>query len=304
MAISSNQAGINLTISKLQLIEMSWSESEIIIENADEECLSGFVDKHITETELITLILEAYNQMAMRQPVTAKSVSFTLPTQLFSIVELPVDDLLTKDDITDHLNWEYSVLFPDKDPNDFLLRYFEIGNYGASKTKKILTAAIEKKILGAVHKFCMASGLTLRLVDNAHFAANLLIKPESTMSNYVSLYSDDNYFTMMIFEKGKPKYFRSLGELDLDTVAEKIKNEHAVFYSGQEDKAVMKNIFVSGESFTESATKLFETHFCVPLLKVHPYGNLKSARQLYKKDLINSRFYSFAAPVGIAARIS
>lgn len=304
MAIISNQAGINLTVSKLQLIEMSWDENEIVIENADEECLTGFIDNNTTETELITFILEAYNQMIMRQPITAKSVSFTLPTQLFGIVELPVDDLLTKEDIAAHLNWEYSILFPHKNPDDFLLRYFEIGNYNKSNTKKILTAAIEKKILGAVHKFCVASGLTLRLVDNAHFAANLLIKPEPAVQNYVSLYSDDNFFSLMIFEKGKPKFFKSFDELDLDTIAEKIKKEYAGFYSGQNDNAEMKNIFVAGESFTENATKLFESHFYVPLNKVQPYGTLKSSRHLSKKELIKNRFYSFAAPIGIAARIS
>lgn len=304
MAIISNQAGINLTVSKLQFIEMSWNENEIMLENADEEYLSGFLNSAITETELISLLFEAFGRIMSRQTIAARSVSFTLPTQLFRIVELPIDDLLTKDDLAEQLNWEYSVLFPHKDPDDFLLRYFEIGLYELPNTKKILAAAIEKKILSAIHKFCVSNGLTLRLVDNVHFAANLLIRPETPVQNYLSLYSDDNFFTMMIFEKGKPKYFKSFEEADLNLIAEKVKDDFLCFYAGKKEKIELKDIYIAGDSFNESTIALFESHFKTELLKINPFGRLKTTEHLYKKELINKRFHSFAAPIGIAARIS
>lgn len=304
MALFSNQAGINLTESKLRLVELSWGENEITIENADEEKLSGIVDDQITETGLITLILEAYNQIIMRRHIKAKHVSFTLPARLFRIVELPVDDLLTKEDVANHLNWEYSALYPSKSPDDFLLRYFEIGEYQASNSKKILTAAVEKKILGALHKFCVASGLTLRFVDNAHFAANLLIYPDTPADNYISVYSDDNIFSMMIFEKGKPRFFKKLDEADPDMAAEKIKNEYELFYKGRKENTELKNIFAMGESFTEDAVRIFESRLNAQVRKIHSYGALKCSPDLSNKDIVNNEFHSFAAPIGIAARIS
>jgi|GEM_PF-2891873 len=304
MPIFSNQAGINLTVSKLQLIEMSWDEENIILENADEEFLSGYIDKNTPEKELVSLIQEAYNQIIIRHPVNAKSVSFTLPTQLFEITELPIDDLLTKEDLSSHLNWEYSVMFPHKNADDFLLRYFETGNSEFQGVKKILTAAIEKRILKAVHKFCAANNLSLRFVDNVHFAANLLIRRNSTPSAYLSVYSDDDFFSFMIFEEGHPRYFKSFDEADLNLAAEKIKNEFSSFYSGQKEISEMKDIYVSGESFTESGISVFASRLNAGIQKIAPFSKLATSPRLFRKDLIGKKFHSFAGPIGIAARIS
>lgn len=302
MAILSNQAGINLTISKLQLIEMGWNDGEVILENADEEYLSGYLDKNMKEAELTSLIQGAYNRIIVRKPLAAKNVSFTLPTQLFSFVELPIDDLLTKEDLADHLNWEFSVLFPHKDPSDFLLRYFEIDSYSYQNTKKILTAAIEKRILGSVHKFCVGNNLTLRFVDNVHFASNLIIGPNHSLDNYLSIYSDDDFYTLMIFEKGKPKYFKSFDEQGLNGVFSKMHAESEKYSSGRNIK--FNKIFLSGESINDNMVKIIDNLFKIEIQKLNPFSKLKTAPYLYKQDLISNKSHSFAAPVGIAARIS
>jgi len=302
MAVLSNQAGINLTISKLQLIEISWDENEIVLENADEEFLSGYIDKNMKEPELVPIIQNAYNQIIKRRPLIAKNVSFTLPTQLFEFVELPIDDLLTKEDLADHLNWEFSVLFPHKDPSDLLLRYFEIGSYDYLNTKKILTAAIEKRILGSIHKFCVNNNLTLRFVDNVHFAANLLISPNYFSENYLSIYSDDDFYTLMIFEKGKPKFFKSFEDQDLNSVIAKIHADVQKYAAGHGVK--FSKIFLSGESVSEHAVMIIDDHFKLEIHKINPFVNLKTSANVFKKDLINNKSHSFTAPVGIAARIS
>jgi Tfp pilus assembly PilM family ATPase len=302
MAILSNQAGINLTISKLQLIELGWNDNGIILENADEENLAGYIDKNMNEPELISYIQNAYNQIILRKPLAANSVSFTLPTQLFDFVELPIDDLLTKEDLADHLNWEYSVLFPLKDPSDMLLRYFEIGSYSYPNTRKVLTAAIEKRILGAVHKFCVANNLLLRFVDNVHFAANLLLGSNSAADNYLSIYSDDGFYTMMIFEKGKPKYFKAYDERDLNSIIIKMHDECDEYVSERNLK--FNTIFLSGESINDNVTKTIENHFKLEIRKINPFVKLTTAPNLVKRDLITNKPHIFTAPVGIAARIS
>lgn len=302
MAILSNQAGINLTISKLQLIEMSWNDNEIVLENADEEFLSGYIDKNMNEPDLLSIIQNAYDDIIARKPLKAKNVSFTLPTQLFEFVELPIDDLLTKEDLADHLSWEYSVLFPHKNPSDMLLRYFEIGSYSYPNTRKILTAAIEKKILWSIHKFCVSNNLVLRFADNVHFAANLLIGINSSLENYLSIYSDDDYFTMMIFEKGKPKYFKCFDEQDLNNNAVKMHQEYENYSAAQNIKC--GKIYLSGDSISDNAGKIIENNFKLETIKINPFGKLKIVPNLFKKDLITKMPCIFTAPVGIAARIS
>ncbi len=302
MAVLSNQAGINLTISKLQLIEMSWNENEIILENADEELLAGYIDKNMKEPELVPLIQNAFNRIIQRKPLKAKNVSFTLPTQLFEFVELPIDDLLTKEDLAEHLNWEFSVLFPHKDPSDMLLRYFEIGGCNYQNTRKILTAAIEKKILGSIHKFCVSNNLTLRFVDNVHFAANLLIGSAYLPENYLSIYSDDDFYTLMIFEKGKPKYFKSFDDRDVNSVIGQIHEVTQKYAAAQGVK--FTKIFLSGESITDHSVQVVDNHFKLEIHKINPFNNLKTAPHIFKKDLIENKAHSFTAPMGIAARIS
>lgn len=304
MSIISNQGGINLTSSKLQLIEISWLEDSVVLENADEETLSSGLNKNLSEQEITALIRDAYYKLNSRRPSGAKNVSFTLPSCLFEIVEIPVDDLLTKEDLNAHLNWEFSVLYPHKEPSDFILRYFEIGEYPYPNAKKILVAAIEKKILLAVHKFCKSNNLFLRLVDNSHFAANLLINPEPGQNNYVSLYSDDNTMSMMIFERGKPKFYKSFDCSDMNSVPARIKSEYHDFYVTQNRISEIESIYAAGDSFTDEVMPLFNGAFQYGMIRLLPFSSLKASPKLYNKGAIVSKFYTYAAPIGIAARIS
>jgi len=303
MAIISNQGGINISSSKMQLIEIGWVDDEIIIENVDEEFLPAKLDKTITGQEIEECLKSAYGKISARHPLKCRSVSVTLPSRLFEIVELPVDDLLTKEDLTAHLNWEFSVLYPHKDPAEFLLRYFETGINEYQNSKRILVAAIEKKILSAVHKFCIANRLSLRLVDNVHFAANLLIRPEDSNKNYVSLYSDDEALTMMIFEKGKAKYFKMFDSALLVNLPDEIKLEYQKYYKNKPQNELCP-IYVAGESFNDETLEIYEKKLNVSINRISPLGNLKASPQLFNKSLIVSKFYAFAAPIGIAARIS
>lgn len=304
MAVISSQSGINLTSSKLQLIEIGWIDDEIVVENADEELLQQRTDKKLSEQDLISLIQSAYDKIVARHPLKSRTVSFTLPTHLFEIAEIPIDDLLTKEDLAAHLNWEFSVLYPSKDPSELLLRYFEIGAYDYPNSKKILAAAIEKKILSAIHKFCISNKLNLRLVDNVHFAANLLIRPEAGVNNYVSLYSDDDTLTMMIFEKGKPKSFEILDTVPMAGLSAKIINMYEKFYRTGIEPGGLKNIFVSGETFSDETVEMLDRGLNYCIRRMAPFGNLKASPLLFNKALIVSKFHAFAAPIGIAARIS
>ncbi len=304
MSIISNQGGINLTSSKLQLIEISWLDDSVVLENADEELLAAPFNKNLSEQEIISLIRDSYYKLKSRKPAGAKNISFTLPGGLFEIIELPVDDLLTKEDLNAHLNWEFSVLYPHKDPGDFILRYFEIGEYPYPNAKKILVAAIEKKILSAIHKFCKTNNLFLRLVDNAHFASNLLINPEPGQNNYVSLYSDDDKMSMMIFERGKPKFYKSFPCTEMNSIPARIKSEYQDYYVSQNRISEIESIYAAGDSFTDEVMPLFNSAFQYGIIRILPFSNLKASPKLFNKGAIVSKFYSYAAPIGIAARIS
>jgi Tfp pilus assembly PilM family ATPase len=287
----------------MQLVEIGWVDDEIIIENVDEEFLPAKLDKAATEQEIGECLKSAYGKISSRHPLKCRSVSVTLPSRLFEIVELPVDDLLTKEDLTAHLNWEFSVLYPHKDPADFLLRYFETGINDYQNSKRILVAGIEKKILSAVHKFCTSSKLSLRLVDNVHFAANLLIRPEDNLKNYISLYSDDETLTMMIFEKGKAKFFRMFDSTHLVNLPDEIKAEFKKYYKNNTQNGLYP-VYAAGESFNDETLDIYQKKLDVSVTRISPLGNLKASPMLFNKSLIVSKFYSFAAPIGIAARIS
>ena len=304
MAVLPNQAGFNLTMSKLQLVELGWSDNKVLLENADEEYLADFIDEEIKETKLLPLLQDAYNQITVRKTLGTHYASFTLSAKLFKIVELPIESLLTKEDLAEHLKWEYSILFPRKNPEDLLIRYFEIGEHENASIKKTLCAAVDKRFLAIIHKFCVRNRLTMRLADNVHFASNLLISSDLLQKNLMSVYGEDNYFSVMIFEKGKPKSFFSFEGDDLNEVFKNIHMEYENYLSRKSAPSVINNIVTAGDSFNDPNLARFEKYYDIPVHRINPFSRLEEAPHLFNKDIITHRNYSFTGPVGIAARIA
>jgi Tfp pilus assembly PilM family ATPase len=112
MSLYKNHAGFQISNSKLRLVEVCNKGDIFSLENVDEEFFFDFLNFNDKETKLISILQNAFNEITLRNQLTSNIVSFTLPSNLFTILDIPYDDALTKKDLQEHINWELSLLMP------------------------------------------------------------------------------------------------------------------------------------------------------------------------------------------------
>src|ERR1035438_3985362 len=83
-----NHAGFNISSSRLQVVEINFKSDQFLLENVDEayfnERLNLEFDK---ETKINSLLQSAYNEILIRKPFKCNFVSFTVPLDLFHIMQ-------------------------------------------------------------------------------------------------------------------------------------------------------------------------------------------------------------------------
>ena len=208
MSFFKNHAGFNITGAKLQLVEVDYKESDshagFFLENVDEEFFTEFWDLSFTETKIINILQNAFNEIILRKPLQTNFISFSLPNNFFKIFQLPVDSKITDLDLREHLKWELTVLYPDCDPENFIIRHTENIDFTNKKIKQAVVFAALKKYLKIVHKFSVRNNLVLKYADNAHVTADTFLQSKSA----VSILLDEKIFSLSVLKNKNLQFFK------------------------------------------------------------------------------------------------
>lgn len=304
-----SHAGFNITGNKIQLVEIDYKETGppaeqagFYLENVDEEFFTGFLDLSFTETKIINILQNAFNELILRKPLETNYVSFTFPHNFFKIFQLPVDSRIASADLKDHLKWEVSVLYPDYDPDTFIIRHIENLNDSDQKVKRAVVFAALKKYLKVIHKFCVRNNLILNFIDNAHIAADAFLLNKSVDQTVASVLIDEKLFSISVLKNKQLEFFKTF---EIDSIAEfpgKLNEEIGSLQYFKNREAVT-SIYISGNFISENLlTKLHEvTDY--DFLLINPFDKLKVSQSLKAGDFINNKSYSFTSAAGIALRL-
>ena len=148
MAVFENHAGITITNSKLQVVEVVRKNDRFILENIDEayynETLNFNTDK---ETKISALIQGALNELLIKKTLTAYSISFTLPFEFLYMMQIPYEQTLLYNDLIEEFRWELSVLYPYVDANDLIIQFFDIDKNEFSGINSVFVLSTPRKYL-------------------------------------------------------------------------------------------------------------------------------------------------------------
>lgn len=185
MFSSLNRVGINITRNKMQLVEVVREASKFCLEN---------VDEHISEVELnlnSTSVLQAsLNSLTHHIALRSKNISISIPTNKFVIFEIPFEPSLSPEALNEHINWEFTILFPMLKSDEYVIRTIPLEN--SNTQKNLLAIALSTKIIKTLYAFAKQNDFILRSIDTAHFAFDSLIN-KTKNSNFISAYYDSDY---------------------------------------------------------------------------------------------------------------
>ena len=300
-----NHIGINLTETKLQLVEISFKEDSFYLENVDQTIHSENLSTTCTEEKLISILQSSFNKITKKKPLNSQSVSFALPNNYFKIFEVPYDDSLVKKDLHEHFRWEISILFPECDKDNFFIQHIEIDKSTIRQEKKAIIFAVAKNLVTAINKFCKQNKLNLKYIDNAHLASNAFLYLDKHQINNeitLSIYVDQKFSSISAMDGNMPFYFKVL-----DPATQNIFDELTAAVNKLNDFNLSLNNFervlLYGQDLTDEFENKLKLFFGPSLNIVNPFERLKAENTIIKNPLYRIKFNSFTAATGIAIRI-
>lgn len=300
-----NHAGINLTETKLQIVEISHKENFFYLENVDQVIFKYPLKNVVDESKLINLFQESFRKINSKKKLNTRYVSFTLPSNFFKIFEIPYDETLTKKDLIEHFRWEISVLFPNVDKDNFYIQHIEVNKSSIRKEKRAVIFALQKNIVSAINSFCKANALELKYVDNSHLASNAFIfmNKEFTRDDVVvSLYIDQQYSSIAAMEGVNPFYFKVLNS-NGSGIFDEIDSSIASLKKFEIPYDSIKTVVVYGQNITSEFIERVQEKFNLPVNKINPFEHLKVSDQISNSPFYQAQNNSFTAATGIAIRI-
>ncbi len=295
-----NHAGFHITENRLHLVEVNYADDIFVLENVDSEYFDEFLSLVDKETRVIDILQNAFDEIILRNPLKSNSASFVIPDRVFKIFEIPFEQSLVNKDLAEHVNWEFSVLFPNEQPENYATRFIKVDD---DKQDRLIVYAISKKVIRTLHKFCSRNNLQLKYVDNAHLAANSIVsiaddKPE----NYLSVYYGNSFFSFGAFAEGKPLYYNVRKISSMNQFIEYLEVERGRF----EKLGITGNFTTSylfGANISESLKMKIEEKTDLKFLLPNPFHYIDVAEQFEKGKLYSEDYAFFNSAAGIAYRM-
>jgi Tfp pilus assembly PilM family ATPase len=300
-----NHIGINITETKLQLVEISYKVNSFYLENVDQMVHRESISESQVESRLAPVLQESFNKVVKKKPLNSQNVSFTLPNNFFRIFEIPYEETLVKKDLHAHFRWELSVLYPESDADNFLIQHIEVDKSGRRREKSAIVFAINKIIVNTINNFCTLNKLQLKYIDNVHLASNAFLyldNPEGKNELLLSLYIDQRFSSISAIDGMYPFFFKVLDSGPnniLDELAQTIEGLKKFNLSA----ADFDKVLLFGQDLTSEFESRLESFFGGPLKKINPFEKLKTDDLMRSNPLFRSKYNSFAAAAGIAIRI-
>ncbi len=306
MLLFQNNAGFNITKSKLQLVEVNYTENDFYLENVDEEYFSDFIDSSVKETKFISILQSAFNSLVLRNPLKSNFVSFSLPYDFFKIVTIPFDNTLIEADLKEYVEWEFSVLFPHSYQKEYTLRYAKVDNSDLLKKNKLIIYAVEKRILKLLHKFSIKNNFTIKFVDNVHLSANSIILSDSEfnkLQNSVSIYLTDDSVNFMLLEGASPVYLQSFHYSNINDLITAFSDGFNALQKINIDSGLFHKAYIFTDSVSDAIIEQVKTKLNVNLLRLNPFEQILQNPTIKENQLTQKKLLLFSSCLGTVLRI-
>ncbi len=292
MFSSLNHVGLNLTKSKLQLVEVVNELSKYCLENVDEHIFEEELDFNSDESKIISILQTSLNALTERTQFKSKNTSFTLPISVFSFFEIPYESSLSEVASEEHIKWEYSVLFPTQNIEEQIIRSHKLAS--ENNQSRILVIGVSRLLIESIFKFAKQNNLNLMFVDNSHFASDASIN--ISKKKILSIYVEDSTFSISSYGDKKlktMKMFNRKTNFDfLNSIESFIDNENISY----------DNIYIAGSSEVDELKIELESKLNILAEMFNPFESIQTSESFIQNAYFMNQPNSFSAAAGISFR--
>ena len=303
-----NHAGFNISSSRLQVVEINFKSDQFQLENVDEAYFNERLDLEFDkETKINSLLQSAYNEILIRKPIKSNFVSFTLPLELFHIMQVPFDNTLLNQDLIEEFRWEYSILYPYLPSNDLVIQYMEIDKNKINDAGTAIVIALPRRFLQIIHNFCTQNKLKIRFIDNAHIASDRALFVSNVLIDkglVLSVYFNDNNLSVIFSYDSKPVYFKIIPLLDAGQITTVLLDEINNNQFIKVNKNFIENAFIAGVDISVSLAKSLSEAIGLNFKFFNPFEKITPETNLIQNKCHIEKYNSFSPAMGIALRLA
>ena len=298
-------AGINITASRLQFVEVEKESDQLVVSNIGQTFISPPINfEDLVEVNIQNQLQTAFDEIKIRNPVNSTISSFTLPPELFITIQLPYDANLDQKEIREEFNWEVSQLFPYIPIDDLAIKFYELEKGLLPGKNNALVVALNKKYLLLIKYFCLKNNLTPRLVDNASITANSFLNTSSAAekeSVTVNIFNSRHSLTLFVNIFSKPVYVKVFQKRDDGIISRIIEvltqDNFRNVLSNPLRKAVLSGEDIGADSLSE-----LQNVTSLEFKKFQPFDLLRFKAGLQNTDISEEHYNTFTSAAGIASR--
>lgn len=303
-----NHAGFNISSSKLQVVEVSHENDVFKLVNIDEAYFNDPINlEKDKDTKISALLQGAFDELLIKKSLKATSISFTLPFELFHVMQVPYDNTLLYQDMIEEFRWEYSILYPFLSTKNLVIQYYEIEKNSFNIMPSSIVFGVQRKYLQMLHTFCEKNGLKLKFVDNLHIAAeralsvcNALIYKGLTLS----VYFNNKFLSILYAFNGKPISFKVIPLIDASEIMEHLIRETKPTPSLKVERNQIEAAFICGDEISGSVVETLNKTLGLNFILFNPFDKIKPSPALYDNKLYLEKYNSFSSAAGIAFRLA
>ncbi len=303
-----NHAGFTITDSKLQVVEVIYNGSQFILENVDEAYFNEQINfERDKETKISALLQGAFDEIQIKKLLKSTSVSFTLPFDLFYIMQIPYDNTLLHQDLIEEFRWEFSVLYPHIKVDDLVIQYMEIEKNNIFEQSSVLVIAIQRKYLDMIHEFTIHNNLNLKFIDNVHLASDRALAVSNSLMEkglILSVYFNNKHLSLIFSMQGKPFYFNNFPLKGAGEIPAIIRNEITENQLLKISRNSIDTAFITGDNITDSVVQILRKALDIDFYYFNPFEKIKPNPNLYENNCYSEKNNSFSPAAGIAFRLA
>ncbi|MBS4036337.1 MAG: hypothetical protein KGZ85_17885 [Ignavibacterium sp.] len=303
-----NHAGFNISSSKLQVVEINHEGEQFKLVNLDEAYFNDPINLETDkDTKISALLQGAFDELLIKKPLKATSISFTLPFELFHIMQVPYDNTLLYQDMIEQFKWELSVLYPYLSTKNLVIQYIEIDKNAFNIMPSSIVFGIQRKYLQMLSGFCQQNNLKLKFIDNLHIAAERALSVGNALvykGLTLSIYFNNKFLSMLYAFNGKPIYFKVIPLNDASEIMEHLLRETKPSPSLKVERSQIEAAFICGDEISGSVVQTLNKTLGLNFILFNPFDKIKPSPSLYDSKLYLEKFNSFSSAAGIAFRLA
>ncbi len=299
-------AGLNITGSKIQLVEIMNRGDQYTVENIDEAFFTESINfESDKEPKISSLLQGAFSELAIKKSLQSGTVSFTLPFELFYIMQIPYDNTLLHPDLMQEFRFQLSILYPFIPVKDIAVQYIEVekGNHSEFNTAVII--GLQRKYLLLLDKFCRQNSLRLKFVDNIHIASERALsvsQPTAEQDLVLSVYFNNKYLSVIYSSFGKLIYFKVIPVNDAAEIPTYLERETKPGGWLKVEKELIRSAYLCGEDISPSLAESLRKVLKIDFIQFNPFVNLQPGSGIFANRNYTNRANSFSPAAGIAIR--